>query len=183
MYIDYEFFIDELKKTVDFYTGLYPERNFVPKNIENTLSYLVEWLHEKSYITSFIFHLPQHNEILKSESDFLPTLYTNFHFDKRGEFKDGESPTTFKPIFEFGDNELKFRYLRNYIDAGQKKVNSPLSTQQNHILNKLDEVIHNEDFSVSYDLKQFDMTFFNKDTRDLNILEYAPLNKKIPFFI
>ncbi|OAN61062.1 hypothetical protein A8B79_06205 [Balneola sp. EhC07] len=66
MYIDYEFFIDELKKTVDFYTGLYPERNFVPKNIENTLSYLVEWLHEKSYITSFIFHLPQHNEILKS---------------------------------------------------------------------------------------------------------------------
>ena len=28
-------------------------------------------------------------------------------------------------------------------------------------MNKLDEVIHNEDFSVSYDLKQFDMTFFN----------------------
>lgn len=111
--------------------------------------------------SKFVSAYTLHNEILKSESDFLPTLYTNFHFDKRGEFKDGESPTTFKPIFEFGDNELKFRYLRNYIDAGQKKVNSPLSTQQNHILNKLDEVIHNEDFSVSYDLKQFDMAFFN----------------------
>jgi len=109
------------------------------------------------YVSAYTLH----NEILKSESNFLSVLYANFHFDKRGEFKDGESATTFKPIFEFENNELKFRYLRDYIDAGQKKVNSPLSTQQNDILNKLDEIIHNEDFSVSYDLKQFDMTFFN----------------------
>ena len=109
------------------------------------------------YVSAYTLH----NEILKSKSNLLPVLYANFHFDKRGEFKDGESATTFKPIFEFENNELKFRYLRDYIDAGQKKVNSPLSTQQNGILNKLDEIIHNEDFSVSYDLKQFDMTFFN----------------------
>ena len=109
------------------------------------------------YVSAYTLH----NEILKSKSNFLADLYANFHFDKRGEFKDGESVTTFKPIFEFKNNELKFRYLRDYIDAGQKKVNSPLSTQQNGILNKLDEIIHNEDFSVSYDLKQFDMTFFN----------------------
>ncbi len=102
-----------------------------------------------------------HNQILKSNPDFLQSLYKKFHFDKRSEFEENESPTTFEPIFKYENNELKFRYLRNYIDDGQKIVKQPLSTEQNHILNQLDEIIHDEKFSVSYDLKQYDMTFFN----------------------
>ena len=102
-----------------------------------------------------------HNQILKLNPDFLQLLYKKFHFDKRNEFEKNESPTTFEPIFKYENNELKFRYLRNYIDDGQKIVKQPLSTEQNHILNQLDEIIHDEKFSVSYDLKQYDMTFFN----------------------
>ena len=53
-----------------------------------------------------------------------------------------------------------------YIGVRDKKLSAkivkpPLSTEQNHILNQLDEIIHDEKFSVSYDLKQYDMTFFN----------------------
>jgi alpha-ketoglutarate-dependent taurine dioxygenase len=116
---------------------------------------------KKGGISKYVSAYTLHNQILKYNSKILQDLYTNFHFDKRGEFEKDESPTTFKPIFEFMDNKLRFRYLRNYIDAGQKRMNAPLTTEQNFILDKIDEIIHDDDFSVSYDLKQFDMTFFN----------------------
>ena len=88
-------------------------------------------------------------------------LYEKFHFDKRGEIKDNESKTVFEPIFKIVNNELRCRYLRNYINDGQKIANSPLSKEQNKILDELDKIIHDENFSLSYDLKKYDMTFFN----------------------
>ena len=75
-----------------------------------------------------------HNEMLKMHEEYLFLLYNKFHFDKRGEFEEGESPTVHEPIFEFEDNSLKCRYLRNYIDAGQNIVNQPLSKKYNTIL-------------------------------------------------
>ena len=110
--------------------------------------------------SKFISAYTVHNQILKSHPNFLQSLYKNFHFDKRNEFKKNESPTTFKPIFKYENNELKFRYLRNYIDDGQKLVNQPLTNEQNHILDELDKIVHDEKFAVSYDLQKFDMTFF-----------------------
>ena len=111
--------------------------------------------------SKFISAYTVHNQILKSHPNFLQSLYKNFHFDKRNEFKKNESPTTFEPIFRYENNELKFRYLRNYIDDGQKLVNQPLTNEQNHILDELDKIVHDEKFAVSYDLQKFDMTFFN----------------------
>ena len=112
-------------------------------------------------ISKFVSAYTIHNQILKLNPDFLKLLYKKFHFDKRNEFQKNESPTTFEPIFKYEDNELKFRYLRNYIDDGQKIVKQPLSSEQNHVLDQLDNAIHDENFSVSYDLSQYDMTFFN----------------------
>ena len=112
---------------------------------------------ESKFVSSYTVH----NQLLKLNPNFLQSLYKNFHFDKRNEFKKNESPTTFKPIFKYENNELKFRYLRNYIDDGQKLVNQPLTNEQNHILDELDKIVHDEKFAVSYDLQKFDMTFFN----------------------
>ena len=111
--------------------------------------------------SKFVSAYTIHNQIVKSHPNFLHTLYENFHFDKRSEFKENESPTTFEPIFKYENSELKFRYLRNYIDDGQKLVNQPLTNEQNHILDELDKIIHDEKFAVSYDLQKFDMSFFN----------------------
>tara|TARA_Y100000996_G_scaffold398799_1_gene367207 strand:+ start:767 stop:1699 length:933 start_codon:yes stop_codon:yes gene_type:complete len=111
--------------------------------------------------SKFVSAYTIHNQIIKLYPDFLHTLYKNFHFDKRSEFKENELPTTLEPIFKYQNNELKFRYLRNYIDDGQKLVNQPLTNEQNHILDELDKIIHDEKFAVSYDLQKFDMTFFN----------------------
>ena len=112
-------------------------------------------------ISKFVSAYTIHNQFSKTNPNFLNFVYDNFHFDKRGEFKENESPTTFEPIFKYHDKQLMFRYLRNYIDAGQKIAEKPLTNEQNNILDELDKIIHNEKFSVSYDLKKFDMTFFN----------------------
>jgi len=112
-------------------------------------------------ISKFVSVYTVHNQMLEIHPEYLGALYTKFHFDKRGEFEKDESPTTFEPIFKYKNNELMFRYLRNYIDAGQRIVENPLTKEQNDILDELDRIIHDEEFSVSYDLKRFDMSFFN----------------------
>ena len=100
-----------------------------------------------------------HNRILKGRKDLLNILYEKFHFDKRGEFKEGESSTVFEPIFKFKDGKLYFRYLRNYIDAGHDIQNQPLSESQKEALTYLDNSTLEEDMIVSYDLKPDDMVF------------------------
>ncbi len=114
-------------------------------------------------ISKFVSVYTMHNELLKLDQDFLEPLYKNFHFDKRGEFDKNESPTTFEPIFVYKDNELSFRYLREYINDGQKIVNEPLTKEQSYMFDELDKIIHDEKFSVSYNLKEYDMTFFNNN--------------------
>ena len=100
-----------------------------------------------------------HNRILKGRKDLLNILYGKFHFDKRGEFKEGESSTVFEPIFKFKDGKLYFRYLRNYIDAGHDIQNQTLSESQKEALTYLDNSMLEEDMIMSYDLKPDDMVF------------------------
>ena len=100
-----------------------------------------------------------HNRIFKERKYLLHTFYEKFHFDKRGEFKDGEPPTVFEPIFEFKDERLHFRYLRNYIDAGHDIQNQPLSQPQKDALTYLDSLMRVEDIAMKYDLKPGDMVF------------------------
>ena len=100
-----------------------------------------------------------HNRILQERKDLLDIFYEKFHFDKRGEFKDGESPTVFEPIFELKAEKLYFRYLRNYIDAGHDIQNQPLFQPQKDALTYLDNLMRVEDIAMKYDLKPGDMVF------------------------
>ena len=100
-----------------------------------------------------------HNRIFNERNDLLHVFYEKFHFDKRGEFKDGESPTVFEPIFELKDERLYFRYLRNYIDAGHDIQNEPLSQNQKEALTYLDNLMRRDEMVMRYDLKPDDMVF------------------------
>ena len=90
-------------------------------------------------------------------------LYEQFHFDKRGEYKSGESPTVFEPIFTYNNGQLKFRYLRNYINDGHKIQNTSLSKEQTEALDILDEIINEGNLAARYNLKQNDIIFFNNN--------------------
>jgi len=100
-----------------------------------------------------------HNKIFKDQKKFLNIFYEKFHFDKRGEFKEGESPTVFEPIFKLKDGRLYFRYLRDYIDGGHDIQNQPLSESQKEALTYLDNSMLEEDMMMHYDLKPDDMVF------------------------
>jgi len=104
-----------------------------------------------------------HNKMLKEHKHFLEILYQQFHFDKRGEYESGKSLTSFKPIFTYNDNQLKCRYLRDYLNDGHKIQNAPLSKEQTEALDIFDKIIHDENLAITYDLQQNDMVFFNND--------------------
>ena len=63
----------------------------------------------------------------------------------------------------YNNNQLKFRYLRDYINDGHKIQNTPLSKEQKRALDIFDKIIHDENLAVSYNLKQNDMVFFNNN--------------------
>jgi len=113
--------------------------------------------------SKFVSAYSIHNEMLKEHKHFLEMLYEQFHFDKRGEYKSGESPTVFEPIFTYNDNQLKLRYLRDYINDGHKIQNTPLSKEQNEALDIFDKIIHDENLVMSYKLRQNEMVFFNNN--------------------
>lgn len=102
-----------------------------------------------------------HNKLFKNNKIFLKELYQNFHFDKRGEFQKNESPTVFKPIFEYDNNKLSLRYLRDYIDKGHEIQKQPLTKIQIDTLKFFDETTRDESITVNYDLQSGDMVFFN----------------------
>ena len=110
--------------------------------------------------SKFVSAYSVHNKMLKEHKHFLEMSYEQFHFDKRGEYKSGESPTVLESIFTYNNNQLKFRYLRDYINDGHKIQNIPLSKEQNQMLDCFDRIIHDENLTVSYELKQNDMVFW-----------------------
>ena len=113
--------------------------------------------------SKFVSAYSIHNKMLKEHKQFLEILYQQFHFDKRGEFESKESPTVFEPIFTYNNNQLKCRYLRDYINDGQVIQNTPLSKEQNEALDIFDKIIHDENLVVSYKLRQNEMVFFNNN--------------------
>ena len=86
-----------------------------------------------------------------------------FYFDRK-EYKKGEPKTIFKPIlFENNDN-ICFRYLRDYIESGYKLENKKMSKQQVDALDALDQTIRDKQTKLK--LKKHDAIFFN----NLNLL-------------
>ena len=129
------------------------------KDVPDYLSLLCVNNAKKGGTNLFLSAYTIHNKILKEKNELLHIFYEKFHFDKRGEFKDGESPTVFEPIFEFKDERLYFRYLRNYIDAGHDIQNQPLSKLQKEALTYLDNLMRDDEMIMRYDLKPGDMVF------------------------
>ena len=116
---------------------------------------------KKGGISKLVSIYTIHNQLLNEQKEKLETLYEKFHFDKRGEFKINESKTVFEPVFVFKNDKLYCRFLIDYIIAGHKIQNNPLSKLQEISLQSLEEISKIENNALSYDLKSNDMVFFN----------------------
>ncbi len=58
MYLDYKFITHEINTAHNFFKKLHPGRKFCIPKLESFIFSAIEWLHEKSFVTVFIFHNP-----------------------------------------------------------------------------------------------------------------------------
>lgn len=102
-----------------------------------------------------------HNKLLENNPSVLPILYGNFHFDKRGEFHQGEPETAARPVFDYDQGTLTLRYMREYIRCGHQKAATPLSEEQARALDALDSVTMNSTLQIEFSLRQGESLWIN----------------------
>ena len=71
MYIDYSFFLREASKALEFYRELHPGKSLKIVPIEEVVSHAIEWLHEKSFVTVFVFCTPEDELELKCLNGYV----------------------------------------------------------------------------------------------------------------
>ena len=71
MYIDYPFLYREMSEVLSFYQKLYPNKNLASPPLEELIPHAIEWLHEKSFITAFVFHQPKDSAEIKHLDGFV----------------------------------------------------------------------------------------------------------------
>ena len=102
-----------------------------------------------------------HNELAENHLDVLNTLYQLFCFDRRGQFKTGESPTSQFPIFQWNMGELTVRYLYYYIQVGHDRADKMLTMDQTEALEVVEGLLRRADFRVEFNLQPGQMLFTN----------------------
>jgi len=102
-----------------------------------------------------------HNELLENHPDVLETLYQLFCFDRRGQFKAGETPTSEFPIFQWSEGKLTLRYLHYYIQVGHERAGKMLTTDQKKALEIVEGLLSHADFRVEFNLQPGQMLFTN----------------------
>src|SRR5262245_29790610 len=101
-------------------------------------------------------------DVLKREHhDALQILSQPLHVDRRGGFREGESPTVSRPVIAWDGPELILRYLRYWIEAGHEKVGQPLTADQRRALDVLDAVLARPELRVEFVLEPGQMYFIN----------------------
>jgi len=102
-----------------------------------------------------------HNRLLDQSPEFLPTLYQGFHFDRRGEFQEGELPTSEHPVFDWDGTELTMRYLSYYIQEGHRQTGVPLSEAQQRALRAVEDLVEQDGLFVEFLIRPGQMLFCN----------------------
>jgi len=115
---------------------------------------------KKGGVSKFMSAYTIHNRLLENKS-LQMALYEKFHHDKKNESLKENDATRFEPIFQFVNNELKFKYQRELIFTGHEKANQPLTSKQIEAINFLEEILNNSEQVATYALNSGDMMFSN----------------------
>ena len=83
-----------------------------------------------------------YNELLRQHPEALPRLYEGFAWDRQEEQAEGESATTGYrvPLFSQRDGVVSCRYNRSWINKAATRLESPLTPEENEILDFIDAV-------------------------------------------
>ncbi len=95
-----------------------------------------------------------------SEDERSP-LYENFQFDRRGQFRSGESELKTAPIFKWGERGLETRYLEYYISEGQRQAGRDPSPAQTAALAAVRDILSRHEMQVAFSLEPGQILFTN----------------------
>lgn len=116
-------------------------------------------------LSSVVSSVTLHNEILKHHPEYLPPLYTGFHYIRR-EAALSESPITPTrlPVFGARDGFVSCRLVRNQISAACVKSGKPLQPLEEAALDYLDSLARDPGIHLDMDLQPGDMQLCNNYT-------------------
>jgi hypothetical protein len=100
-------------------------------------------------------------ELALADRAAIEVLARPFHVDRRGGVRPGETATTRRPILARRGDELLYRYLRAWIEAGHDKAGTPLSSDQIGALDALDGTLGRDELRVEFMLRPGDLLLVN----------------------
>lgn len=120
MYIDYQFLIRQMSKAFRFYRDLHPTKSLEFPSLDAFIPHAIEWLHEKSFITAFVFIPPE-------EQKEIGHLEGTIKEYEKGEVRISIVPEECYTI-ELGDHMVSFSHLFDdfYIVADDPVYIEPL---------------------------------------------------------
>ncbi len=104
-----------------------------------------------------------YNVLKKKFPNILKTLMKNFWFEKRG-----LGNSCFKsPIISIRNKNVRYRYLRNYLESAHKKKKDFLSSNQIKALDRLDSLLENRTYQKKFKMKKYQI-LITQDSRILH---------------
>jgi hypothetical protein len=99
-----------------------------------------------------------HNALLARYRDQLQRLYRPFWFDRQREYRPGESPIFFAPVFEDG-GELRARFSVHQISGGYALSGEPIDSEGEAAMGAMLEIFDDDGLSIDFDLEPGQMQF------------------------
>jgi hypothetical protein len=105
-----------------------------------------------------------YNEFVKQHPEWMPTAFEGFYWDRFGEHKEWEEPTspTKIPLFSLADGQLSTRYNRSWINAAAVRRNVPFNDVEQAILDFFDDTARK--LSLPIKMQPGDVYFANNYT-------------------
>jgi len=103
MYVDYRFIYQETFKALKFFREIHPNRKLKAPPLEKVIESAIEWLHERSFITVFIFHPPE-------DGHEIEYLDATTHEYEKGEIKINTVSEELYS-FELGEHMVNYAHL------------------------------------------------------------------------
>ena len=113
-------------------------------------------------LSSIVSSVTVHNEILARHPEYMGLLYNGFYYIRREEAL-GSKGVSDRPVPVFGakDGVVSCRYIRNQINAGAVKRETPHTTLEKAALDFLDEQTRRADLRLDMDLQPGDVQLCN----------------------
>lgn len=97
----------------------------------------------------------------KYDKKTLSILRKEFFFEKRGFYFKNQSKVIKKPIIQLFKKDLRFRYLRDYMNQAYKINSIVLPKTQSKALDKLDSLLSKKQFQYKFKLEKGDILLIN----------------------